>query len=592
MGRFLLQVLAAFVGGIFLLLFLLLLGIGIGAAFSKTEPIAVEKGSYLKLDLGSSALADRSSDDAFSDFEALFSESERLGLNKILSAIERAENDPSIAGIYLPLGGISGGMASVREIRQALLEFKKNSGKPIIAYGTFASTKSLYLASSADSVFLNPHGAVEWSGLSIDVAYLKDGLDKLGVKVDLVRGSNNRFKSAGEPLIQNRMSEANRAQLQALAGDLWSEMLGSIAESRGIEIAELQRLADSLSVGEAASVLEHKLVDGLLEEDQFDLKLARKTTGDSKKDAQLISVKSYLKSPMPEGVAKPGVKADKIAILYAEGEFNEGDGMYEIQSDRMIEAIRSIRKDSKVKAVVLRVNSPGGLAFAADKICRELELLSDSLPLVVSMGDVAASAGYMISAMGDSIYAHPNTITGSIGVFGMLLDGSELLEEKLGIRFEQVKTAAHSGMGSPSRPLDPFERKMLQREIDRYYAHFVERVAKERGMEFAQVDSIGQGRVWSGVRGMQNGLTDRVGGMREAEACAARMASLEKGKYRVVEYPQLEDPFQKIIDKIEGRSSQWKTQLPEGMARWFDMYERALMYDRQALQRLEWEWSL
>lgn len=587
-----LQVLAAFVGGILLLLFLLLMGIGIGAAFSKTEPVAVEEGSYLKLDLGSAVLADRSSDDAFSDFEALFNDSERLGLNKILLAIERAESDPAIAGIYLPMGGISGGMATVREIRQALLDFKKRSGKPIVAYGTFASTKSLYLASAADSVFLNPHGAVEWSGLSVDVAYLKDGLDKLGVKVDLVRGSNNRFKSAGEPFIQNRMSDANRAQLQALAGDLWTEMLGSIAESRGLETALLQRLADSLAVGEAASVLEHKLVDGLLEEDEFDLKLARKTNSDADKDARLISVKSFLKSPLPEGAAKPGVKADKIAVLYAEGEFNEGDGMYEIQSDRMIEAIRSIRKDSKVKAVVLRVNSPGGLAFAADKICRELELLSDSLPIVVSMGDVAASAGYMISAMGDSIYAHPNTITGSIGVFGMLLDGSELLENKLGIRVEQVKTAAHSGMGNISRPLDPFERKMLQREIDRYYAHFVDRVARERGMEPSAVDSIGQGRVWSGTRGIQNGLTDRTGGLREAEACAARMAKLEKGSYRIAEYPKLEDPFQKLMDKIEGKSSEWKTELPESIARWFDMYERALMYDRKPLQRLEWEWSL
>ncbi|MBI1315810.1 signal peptide peptidase SppA [bacterium] len=590
MGRFLLQVLAAFLGGLFLLFFFFILAIGLGAALSKTEKVAVEPGSYLNLDLNGWVLADRSvEEDPFSELNSLFGEEERMGLNRILRAIERAQADPDISGIYLDLGGFSGGMASVREIREALDEFKRISGKPIVAYGTFVSTKSLYLASAADSLFLNPHGALEWSGLNMEVSYLKDGLDKLGVKVDLIRGSNNRFKSAGEPFIANRMSDANRAQLQQLADELWGEVISAVAGSRSLNPEDLQRWADSLSISEAQSVLEHKLVDGLLEEDEIDARLVQRTGAEEGKKAHTIGIGSYLKSPLPEGAPKPSIKSDKIAVVYAEGEFNEGDGAYNIQSDRMISALRTVRKDKKVKAVVLRVNSPGGFAFAADKICRELSLFDDSIPVVVSMGDVAASAGYMISAMGDSVFAHPNSITGSIGVFGMLIDGSELLEDKLGIRNEQIKTAAHSGAGSFSRGLDPFERKVIQREIDRYYNDFVQHVADERGMTFAEVDSVAQGRVWTGNSALGIGLIDALGGLRRAESCAARMAGLEKGSYRVVEYPEIEDPIQQLLNKLEGKSSRWSKDLPASIQHWLTTYQQMVRYNRMPLYRLEQE---
>ena len=552
MKHFFISLLASIVGGFLLLFLLFFMLFAIGSASSSSKPPTVEAGTYLELDLNAAGIVDRSMDDPFSEFSAAFGSPGVLGLNSILQSIEKAQNDPNISGIFLNLGFFAGGNATALEIKQALEQFKAESGKPVYAYGTMASQKSYLIASVADSIFFNPEGFLDWRGNAISVTYYKGMLDKLGVQVEAIRGSNNRFKSAVEPFIEEKMSAANREQLQLLGGDIWEEMLSGISKSRGLSTEKLQSMADSLSATRAKQAINQGFFHSLMHDDEW-LAFQSKKTGSSKiTEPKTIDLADYRKVATGAKSDRKGFKADKIAVLYAQGEFTEGDDAYIVDEATMLEALQSIREDDKIKALVLRVNSPGGQALIADKMFRELELIREkNIPIVVSMGDVAASAGYMISVVGDTVLASPNTVTGSIGVFGMLFNASDLLENKLGLHTEHVTTAAHSNLGSPDKPLDAFERKWLQSQIDSYYGHFVNRVASHRKLDSLFVDSIAQGRVWSGKQALKLGLIDGFGGLNQSISAAAKMAGLETNAYRLSEFPKQKDPFEQVLKMFQ-----------------------------------------
>jgi protease IV len=551
MKRFFGNVLASILGGLilFFLLFFILIGLAASLGNSSNEVIEVKEGSFLHLNITGVQIVDRNVSDPMAGFGLLFGGNSVAGVNDILIAIERAEKDDRIAGITLDLGFFAGGSALAKEIRDALVRFKANSAKPIYSYGTFANSKSYYIASVSDSIALNPSGVIEWTGMNLSVSYYKDLLDKIGVEVQVIRGSNNQFKSAVEPFLQNSMSEANRTQLSTLAEDLWGFMLEEVAEGRNIDQTTLQSIADSIAIDKAQAALSLNFVDVLMHEDEWTNFLRKKTQVLDGKKPLSINFTKYTKSNSGSGTS---YKNDRIAVLYAQGEFSPASDNYNVSEENMLEALEAILKDDKVKALILRVNSPGGQAYIADKMVRMLDKVKEKMPVVVSMGDLAASAGYMISAVGDTVLAHPNTITGSIGVFGMLLNYQDLMENKIGVRTEHVQTAAHSSMGSPDKPLDAFEKKWLQSSVDRYYGEFISHVARNRNLDSLFVDSIGQGRVWSGKRALTLGLVDALGTFHDAQLAAIHLINNpDSVKYNYVSYPEPKDPFEEILTSLE-----------------------------------------
>jgi protease IV len=551
MKRFFANVLASILGGLILifLLFFLLIGLAASLGSSSNEVVEVKNGSFLHLNITGVQIVDRNVSDPMAGFGLLFGGNSMAGVNEIIEAIERAETDDRIEGITLDLGFFAGGSASAKEIRDALLRFKKNSHKPIYSYGTFANSKSYYIASVSDSIGLNPSGLIDWTGMNLSVSYYKDLLQNIGVEVEVIRGSNNQFKSAVEPFLQNYMSDANRTQLSTLAGDLWGIMLEEVAEARSMDVSGLQTIADSLSLDEAKKALSLHFVDVLMHEDEWTDFLRVKTNVLEGRKPLSIHFSKYIKSSSGSNAS---YKNDRIAVLYAQGEFTPANDNYTVSEENMIEALEAILKDDKVKALILRVNSPGGQAYIADKMVRMLEKVKEKMPVVVSMGDVAASAGYMISAIGDTVLAHPNTVTGSIGVFGMLLNYQDLMENKIGIHTEHVQTAAHSSIGSPDKPLDAFEKKWLQTSIDRYYGQFLNHVAQNRNLDSLYVDSIGQGRVWSGKRAVELGLVDGLGTFYDAQMAAKNLIGEDESTlYNYVAYPEPKDPFEEILTNLE-----------------------------------------
>jgi len=540
-------------------LFFILIGLAASLGSSSDKVVDVKNGSFLNLNITGIQIVDRNVSDPMASFGILFGNNSIAGVNEIIQSIEKAQNDDRIEGITIDLGFFAGGNASAKEIRDALIRFKENSSKPIYAYGTFANSKSYYISSVADSIALNPSGIIDWSGMSLSVSYYKDLLDKIGVDVEVIRGSNNQFKSAVEPYLQNYMSEANRTQLSTLAGDLWGLMLKEISISRNIESATLQTVADSISLNHSKTAIALHFVDVLMHEDEWTEFLRKKTLVEDNKKPLTISFNKYNKAARD---LNTNYKNDRIAVLYAQGEFTPASNNYTVSEDNMLKALDAILKDDKIKALILRVNSPGGQAYIADKMVRMLEKVQAKMPIVVSMGDVAASAGYMISAMGDTVLAHPNTITGSIGVFGMLLNYQDLMENKVGIHTEHINTAAHSDLGSPDRPLDSFERKWLQTSIDRYYGKFLSHVAKSRNLDSLYVDSIGQGRVWSGTRAVELGLVDALGTFHDAKTAAIHLIGLgEDVQYNYIDYPEPKDPFEEILDNLEQYSRSFASPL-------------------------------
>ncbi len=468
---------------------------------------------------------------------------EGMGINIILNNLEKAAKDTAVKGIYMNFKNMEAGKSALQDIRQGLIEFKK-SGKFIYAYSEVYSQSAYYLASVADKVFLNPQGGLDWKGLNMSLMFYKKTLEKLGVEVQIFR--HGKFKSAIEPFMLEKMSEANRLQAETFLNSIWNNMLVNISESRKLSIDDLNKMANELAIAFPEDALKYKLVDELAYEDQVLSEIKSKLKINEKDKLNLVAHSSYAKySPKDKFKGK-----DKIAVIYAIGGISSGEGSDdEIGSDRIAKAIKDARLDDNIKAIVLRVNSPGGSALASDVIWREVKLAKKVKPFVVSMGDVAASGGYYISCAADRIFAQPNTITGSIGVFGMVPNMKKAFEDKLGITIDTVNTNAHSDVMSTLRGATPTESVFIQKSVENVYDVFIGRVAEGRGLTKEQVDSIGQGRVWSGSDALQIKLVDEMGGLKEAIAYAAKKANLKE--YKLNELPAQKNPFDELFGKVE-----------------------------------------
>lgn len=535
--------LLAVIVGTFLVFFLWIF-ILLGIAGSMEKSVAVHPESILKIDF-SEVLTDAPSSDPLAGIDLMTLQTTRqLSLFKALRAIEAAGADDRIKGIYLRMNGGGGvtGSALLEELREALLEFKQ-SGKFIVAYNETYSQGQYYLASVADKIYLQPEGGMEWSGLASDVMFYKGLLDKLDLRAEVFRPTACKYKSAVEPFILDKMSSANREQMQALVNSMWGTISGAVCESRGIDSVKMRRITDNLQVTLPEEALEYGFVDSLLYEDQMEDVFAEFGVSD---DYDFITLGDYASQV---GADLKNISADQVAIVYADGQIVDGEGYgKEIYGNTLAAKIAGVRDDEKVKAVVLRVNSPGGSALASDVIWREVELLRAEKPVVVSMGSYAASGGYYISCPADVIVADKLTLTGSIGVFGMILDTREALKNKLGITIDGVQSNASSNFLA-TQPLTPVQRSMIMRGVDKVYTTFTNDVAEGRNLPIEKVLDIAGGRVWSGADALGIGLIDTYGGLKTAIALAVDKADLGDN-YRVTEVTETPTGFAAFIASL------------------------------------------
>ncbi len=488
-------------------------------------------------------IIDREKDNQFEKMVAKFGGREDgMGLNMILNNLEKAKKDTAIKGLFLSFDNLLAGKSAIQDIRNAIVDFKK-SGKFVYAYSENYTQSAYYVASAADKIFLNPQGGMDWKGLGMSLMFFKKTFEKLGVDVQIFR--HGKFKSAIEPFMLDKMSEANRLQAETFLNSIWHNMLTDISESRKISIDELNKLANELAIVFPEDAKTNKLVDELAYHDEVIKELKSKLKLKEKDKMNLVSYDNYSKFKPVTYSGK-----DKIAVIYAIGGISSGEGNdEEIGSESMAKAIKDARLDENVKAIVLRVNSPGGSALASDVIWREVNLAKKAKPFVVSMGDLAASGGYYISCAADHIFAEPNTITGSIGVFGIVPNIKKALEDKLGITVDTVNTNAHSDVMSTLRGATPTESLYIQKSVEKVYDVFIGRVAEGRKMTKEQVDEIGQGRVWSGADAIKINLVDELGGLPEAIAYAAKQAKLSE--YKIYDLPKQKNPFDEIFGKAE-----------------------------------------
>lgn len=521
------------------------------SASSQEKPVDVQPNTILYIDLRET-IVERAENNPFDFFPTNgFSSMKQLGLNDILNNIDKAKKDENIAGIYMELSVINAGIATVEEIRNALIEFKE-SGKFIMTYSDYYTQKAYYLASVSDNIYLNPAGELGLTGLGAQILFFKDALDKLGIEAQIIR--HGTYKSAVEPYMYNQMSDENREQLLGWVGSIWEYMLDGIGKEREIPAEILNGLAENFSIRSAEHAMKYKLIDSLLYKDEVISELKQLTGTKEKKDLNSITLKRYTKAPKSREYK--GLAKDKIAVIYAHGDIIRGNmGEGTISSERISKTIRQARRDSSIKAIVFRVNSGGGGALPSEVIWREINLAKDVKPVVASLGDVAASGGYYIVAPADTIVAHPNTITGSIGVYAILPNAQKFFNKKLGIHADVAKTNRFADFGSPFRPLTGEEKEVIRYSIEKVYDTFLSHVSEGRGMTRDEVDEIGQGRVWSGINGKDNGLVDVFGGLNTAIDIAAKMAGLEK--YRIVELPKLEDPLEQLLRGISENVRTW-----------------------------------
>jgi len=523
---------------IFIICFVII--VGAISSIDSDKTVIVSNNSVLFLNLDQ-AITERTPKNPFGNLPIVGSEEkDGIGLNDFIKALQKAKTDDNIKCIYLNVSSPNAGYATLREVRNALIDFKK-SHKKIIAYSEVYTQGAYYLASVADKVYLNPEGALEFKGFSSELTFFKGTLEKVGVEMQVIRVGN--YKSAVEPFILDKMSDYNRKQVTAYVGGLYNTFLSDIALSRNIQKDSLYAIADNYKVQQPQDAVNFKMIDALKYKDQIleELKgLSGRTRGEN---IRSVSINDYAKNNTDTGEGK-----DKVAVIYANGEISGGEGSdNQIGSERISRAIRKARLDDDIKAVVLRVNSPGGSALASDVIWREIVLTKKEKPVIASFGDVAASGGYYIGCAADSIFVQPNTITGSIGVFGIIPNFQNLMTNKLGITFDGVKTGKYSDIMATNRPMTEGERFIIQNELNRIYSGFVSRVADGRKKSKAYIDSIGGGHVWIGTDAVQIGLADRIGSFNDAIKAAAKKAKLKK--YKVVEYPDVIDPWKSLMDE-------------------------------------------
>jgi protease-4 len=540
--RFLGNVLATIVG-LFVFLMLFFFGIVLIATLfgGESEEIAVKNDSVIEL-----KLEDIKNDYAgkYKDpWVTILSDGEKVGLSDILNAIESAKTDNDIKGISILNDESELGMAQRKALRNALEDFKK-SGKFVMAYANTYSQKEYYLNSVANTIYINPVGDFDFKGLSAELMFFKDLQEKSGVKMEVIR--HGKYKSAVEPFLENEMSDANREQTLALLNSIWSSVLADISKSRNVSVARLNEIANGLLARTPEMAKAEKLVDVVAYEDVYHDAIRKKLNVNKDEDYNKISILDYAKKVATTSESVDS--QDKIAVIYAQGEIMSGEGdtntIGEISMNRsLIEA----RKDKNVKAIVLRINSPGGNALTSDLIWREIELTKKVKPVVVSMGNYAASGGYYIACNANKIFAEKNTITGSIGVFGILPNFTQLAT-KIGIHTEQVKTNENAAEYSPFVPMDEKFKAVTLEGVEHIYKTFVTHVAEGRKMTFAQVDSIGQGRVWSGEQALKVGLVDKIGGLDDAIKEAASLAKTKN--YSTQNFPEFEKNMNDILKNL------------------------------------------
>ncbi|NLA49892.1 MAG: signal peptide peptidase SppA [Bacteroidales bacterium] len=564
MKNFLVYVLATITGIIIAsLLFFLVMTASLSIIIaSGSKSVSLGDNSVLVLKAGI-PVPDRTNPNPFAGLDILnMTITQTPGLNDILRNIEKAAKDKKIKGILIENGLLASGWATTEEIRNTLLKFRETSNKFVIAYSDYLLPQAgYYLSTAADKIYVNPVSTLDFKGLSGEIMFYRNALEKLGVEVQVTR--HGKFKGAVEPYILDRLSNENREQIKDYVGSIWNHVAAMIAESRGMTAGKVNSLADRLTGYNADDAIESGLVDGLIYRDQLidTLKILSGLGTDDK--IAMVPMHRYTKVPDPEKVL---TTKTRIAVIYASGNITMGKGNEgNIGADRFAELIRKERKDSTVKAIVLRVNSPGGNATASDIIWRELDLAAGTKPVVISMGNYAASGGYYISAPGTKIYAGPTTISGSIGVFGLLPNTGKLMEQKLGINTETVNTNENSDFPSVFRPMTSYEKQVMQAAIEKTYSDFVGKVADGRKMSPESVDNIAQGRVWSGTGALRLGLVDSTGGLTDAIKGAAALAGIEK--YSIRELPVAEDPYMKIISQFGAgiRSGFLKKELGESV---------------------------
>ncbi len=517
--------------------------VGLIGILSSEPEVRIKNQSVLHLNLNR-VIQEQTVDNPFAELGMFGSGvNSPLGLIDLKKALKDASTDPKIEGIYLESNFPVAGFSTLSEIRQSLQEFKDN-GKFIVAYGEFYSEQGYYIASIADAVHMFPEGEVELNGLGSEFVSIKNTLEKIGVEPEIFRVGD--YKSAVEPFLNEKMSPENREQTESFLNSIYDTVIERIAASRNIELARLHEISDEMLVREPADAVTYKLVDQLSYQDQMYADIKNRLGLEEEADIEFVSVNKYMKVTNTDKYSP-----NKIAVMVASGNIvsgKAGGGQEIIASDSFNEEIRKLREDESVKAVVLRINSPGGSALASDAMWREIELLKEKKPVITSMSDYAASGGYYMAMGTDYIMAEPTTITGSIGVFGLWFNAERLLNDKLGVNTDYVSTGRYSNFLSLSKPMTEEERQIMQKSVERTYATFTNKAAEGRDMQIEDLLAVASGRVWSGAQAVENGLVDELGGLDDAVKKAAEMAEVEE--YRVLVFPPKIDFIQELINNL------------------------------------------
>lgn len=552
MLQFFKYVLATVVGlGIFMMVSFFLL-IGIGASMSSSEStVSIKDNSVLRLNLDADFHEIQPAEDPFDE---IFNEgSTKLGLKELKEAIKKAEKDASMKGISINVNNPGIGFAALEEVAESLKSFKK-SGKFIYSYSTTMSEKAVLISSLADSSFVNPVGIVEFNGLSSEITFLKGFLDKLGVEPVVFRVGE--FKSAVEPYLRKDMSEENKEQVKVYQTSIANKIYGDYARNKKITKEEVDKILNTASMLSAVDAAALKIVNKVAYEDEYEQVLRKKLALKEDGKISYVSVSNYGKAKKEE---TSGNRDNRIAVIVSEGEIVDGKGSTgQIGSDEFVKELKRARKDKKIKAIVLRINSPGGSALASDIMWREIQLTKKEKPVIASMGNLAASGGYYMAMGCDTIVAHPTTLTGSIGIFAVLMNAEKLLNEKVGVTFDGVKSHQYADSPSMTRKMSEPEKQMVQNYVNQGYETFTSKAAEGRKMSIDALKAIAGGRVWSGEQAKENGLVDVLGGLDDAIAIAAKKAKLKEGDFITKYYPYPKSEFEKILEKINKTAEEAK----------------------------------
>jgi protease-4 len=546
MLQFLKYVFATIVGIFLFTILSFFLLIGIGAVMSSADTKTyVASNSVLKLDLNQIIRENATEEDPFTEILSGGNSPGQISLPQIKEALANAKIDPNIKGIYLKAEFPMGGMATLKEVREYLLDFKK-SKKFIYSYGETMTEGGIYLCSVADKSYLTPQGGLDFNGLSAEYPFMKGLFDKVGIKPEIFRVG--QYKSAVEPLFLNKMSDSNREQTQSFINDIANNFYGEIAQARQIPVADLNNILNNALIQEPADAVKYKLITNVGYWDEFEKTLQQALGTKEDKKISYIGLNKYLKA---DKLVKEGSSANRIAVIVGEGDIVSGEGNNEnIGSEKIVKELQKARKDSKIKAIVLRINSGGGSAMASDVMWREVELTKKVKPVIASMGDYAASGGYYMAMACDTIVAQPTTLTGSIGIFGVIFNDEKLMTEKLGVTFDGVVSHKFANSPSATRTMNDAEKNMIQNSVNKGYENFTAKAAKGRHMSIEKLKSIASGRVWTGTQGKANGLVDVLGGIDVAINIAAQKAKLKEGDYRVKYLPIKKSSFEIIIEKF------------------------------------------